>query len=199
MGKPRHQKGDFAAFAHEMLVYSGKLPHFLEIDPYFVDRDEQAHLVLRKLIEKRVHLRAPIARTRGLVIPLESDKLADGYTFELLTVQRVKEITRRNGRLVENVLEHSCRRSGVGGYPSLRCRLLGHKRKEGGLARTARARHDGRKIGIPEAVGKGVRKLLDKILPSCHVGRDDAERGSERIVHYHGYAFPEGRCKHHSL
>ena len=199
MGKPRHKEGDFATFANEMLVNPSKLSHFLEIDPHFVDRDEQTHLVLRKLIEKRVHLRAPIARTRGLVFPLESDKLADGYALELLAVQRVKEISRRNGRLVENVLEHPRRRSGVGGYPPLRCRLLGHKRKEGGLARTARSRHDSRKIGISEAIGKGVRKLLDKVLPSCHVGRDDAERGSERIVHYHGYAFPEGRCKHHSL
>ena len=52
-----------------MLVNPSKLSHFLKIDPYFVDRDEQTHLVLRKLIEKRVHLRAPIARTRGLVFP----------------------------------------------------------------------------------------------------------------------------------
>ena len=37
-----------------MLVNPSKLSHFLKIDPYFVDRDEQTHLVLRKQIEKRV-------------------------------------------------------------------------------------------------------------------------------------------------
>lgn len=136
MGKARHEQGDFAPFAHKMLVNGSKLYHFIKLYINLVDGDQKTCAASLQLDEQILHARTPIV---GWLIPLpepDVNHLRDTYSCKAGLVFDVDQMGRLFANAYLDIVKHAGKGGNASRDPSV---LLGLMGEQGEQSRFSRA------------------------------------------------------------